>query len=159
MLARKERCYRALGLLWLAVTLIPPTLAWAAEALPTQDTHTAGVVAEITEATRKQGVLSVKIRLRNTSSKEARIDVLGYMGRYPQYYVVADAKKYFILHDSEKVPLASSSDQAGFLRADISPGGTWTWWAKYPAPPAAVKTMSYYTPIAPPFDDVPIADR
>ncbi len=157
MFASKKR-YRALGLLWLVGMSIPPTLAGAADALPTQDTNTAGIVAEFTEAKRKEGVLNVKLRLRNTSSQKTNIYVISSRN-YDHYYVVADGKKYFILRDSEKVRLSPSADGGGNLYITIPPGGSWTWWAKYPAPPATVKTMTYFSPIAPPFDDVPITDR
>jgi hypothetical protein len=32
------------------------------------------------------------------------------------------------------------------------------WYAKYPAPPAEVKKVSYYTRATPPFEDVPVSD-
>jgi hypothetical protein len=77
---------------------------------------------------------------------------------YDEYYVTAASKKYFVLTDSEKVPLASAADSFGSLSVNVPKAGSWTWWAKYPAPPAEIKTITYYTAITPPFEDIPISD-
>ncbi len=135
-----------------------PTAPAAAAPLQTQDANTPGVVAELTECKRKEGVLTVKVRFRNSSSDEARLNVIS--GRnFDEYYVTAKSKKYFILRDSEKTPLAPAADGFGGLAVKLPASGSWTWWAKYPAPPADVKTISYFTPLGPPFEDVPITDQ
>jgi len=41
----------------------------------------------------------------------------------------------------------------------LAPGGSYQWYAKYPAPPASVKSLTFYTRWTPPFDDVPITDK
>jgi hypothetical protein len=134
-----------------------PTAPAAAAPLQTQDTNVSGVVAELTECKRKEGVLTVKIRFRNTSGAEARVDLIS--GRnYDQYYVTAQSKKYFILRDSEQTPLAPATDGFGGLGVKLPANGTWTWWAKYPAPPPEVKSVSYFTPLGAPFEDVPVTD-
>jgi hypothetical protein len=125
-----------------------------------QDTNDTGVVAELTECSRKDGVLTVKVRLRNTSTANAAFTVVESESDFSKFYVTAANKKYFILTDSEKVPLAPQLD-AGYpwIKAKIAPGGSYQWYAKYPAPPASVKTITYYTRWTPPFDDVPITDK
>ncbi len=122
-----------------------------------------GVVAEIVQCKRDAGVLSIRMRLRNTGSEDASITLVG-SGNYDQYYVTAGSKKYFILRDTEKVPLASPINHragepafAGVV-ANLPKGGSYTWYAKYPAPPVDVKKINYYTPITVPFEDVPIND-
>jgi hypothetical protein len=126
-------------------------------AVPSQDSNISGIVAEITEAKRQEGVLTVRMRLRNTAADNVRVSLIS--GRnFDSYYVTAGSKKYFILRDSEKTPLAPEADGFGNLSTQIAKGGAYTWWAKYPAPPADVKKFSYFSPIAPPFDNVPIAD-
>ncbi len=124
---------------------------------PKQDTNISGVVAELVECKREDGQLSIKMRLVNTSDKDVRITPIGNRN-YDAYYLTAANKKYFVLRDSEKTPLAVQADASGSVYATIPKGGAWTWWAKYPAPPADVKKISYYTPITPPFDNVPIKD-
>lgn len=128
-----------------------------AQAIQSQETNIGGIVAEIVECKRQEGVLTVRMRLRNTSDKEIRIDVIS--GRnFDAYYVTAGSKKYLVLRDSEKTPLAPQVDAFGKVSADIAKGGTYLWWARYPAPPADVKKVSYFTPLTPPFDNIPIAD-
>jgi hypothetical protein len=126
--------------------------------LQSQESNIAGVLAEMTECRREDGVLSIKMRLRNTGAKATDVVVLSSGGpKYDSYYVMAGTKKYMILRDSEKSALASPPDFMTELRVNIAPGGSWTWWAKYPAPPAADTKINYMTPLAPPFDNVPIA--
>jgi len=121
------------------------------------DTNIAGVVAEVTECKRKEGVLSLKVRFRNTGS--TRTDFRLIDGRnHDDLYVTAAAKKYFVLRDSEKTPVSAPTDGFGILKVELAPGGSWTWWAKYPAPPPEIKAVSYYLPISPPLEDIPISD-
>jgi hypothetical protein len=51
-----------------------------------------------------------------------------------------------------------SRTRGGNVSVSLAPDATWTWWAKYPAPPAEVKSVSYFTSVAPPFEDIPITD-
>jgi hypothetical protein len=126
-------------------------------ALASGDTNVSGVVAEVTECKRKEGVLSIKVRFRNTSEAEADFNIID--GRnYDMLYVTAADKKYFVLRDTEKTPLASDAGSFGTLRVKLAPGGTWTWWAKYPAPPPEIKSVSYYIPVGPPIEDIPVID-
>ena len=137
----------------------PPPPRSGAATIQSQDTNVTGVVAELSECSRKDGVLTVKVRLHNTSTAKVVFRVI-QARNYAKFYVTAENKKYFILTDSEKVPLATQADQfAGHLDASIVPGGGYQWYAKYPAPPPSAKTLTLYTPWAPPFDDVPITDK
>ena len=119
--------------------------------------NVAGVAAEVVEARRKDGVLTIQVRYRNTSDKALTFYPLSG-AKFDAYYVTAEDKKYLVLRDEENRPLAPQVNPAGDVYASLQPGASFTWWAKYPAPPAAVKKISYYTPITPPFDDVPITD-
>lgn len=121
------------------------------------ETNIDGVTAEVTECRRKEGVLSIRLRLKNTGEKDVRVTLIGTRD-YDKYYVTAENKKYFVLRDSEKVPLAPAADPGGAVYANIAKGGGYTWWAKYPAPPPTVKKVTYYTLIAPPIEDIPIQD-
>ena len=40
----------------------------------------------------------------------------------------------------------------------LQPGGTYTIWMKFPAPPADVKTVTLQVPGVPPFEDLAIQD-
>jgi hypothetical protein len=128
-----------------------------AEPLQVQETNEAGVVAEFVECKRKEGVLSVRIRFRNTGTQAADWYLVSG-GKYDELYVTAEAKKYLVLRDSEQVPLASPGS-GGYVRVALKPGGSWLWWAKYPAPPANVKKINYHMPDVAPFEDIPVTDQ
>ena len=131
-------------------------------AIQSQDINQAGVTADLVEAKRSDQVLSIKIRLKNTEAKVAHVKI--YEGnaqrKIDAFYVQAEGKKYLVLRDTEKVALAVPADSYdGTLAPNIAPGATFTFWAKYPAPPANIKKFSFYWPLGAPFDDVPITDK
>ena len=132
---------------------------WAqdADVIQSQDTNIGGIVTEIIQCKRKNGVLTIKMRLRNTSDKKKGVSITDGSAAYDKYYLTAGDKKYFILRDSEKVPLATQ-DNGNYVNPDIDKDDTFTWWAKYPAPPADVKTITFYTGLTAPFEDLPITD-
>jgi hypothetical protein len=137
----------------------PPAVAQAVNPIQSQETNTAGISAELIECKREDGVLTIRLRLRNTADKKVRLDLIGGFGpKYDDYYVTAGNKKYFILRDSEQQALATQTNVGINVVVDLDRGDTYVWWAKYPAPPAEVKKVSYYTPLAPPFENVPIKD-
>jgi hypothetical protein len=154
---------RAVRRAWALIPIVTVSAAVApvqaqAPALQSQDLNTAGFVAELTEARRSEGVLSLKIRIKNNGAKPERLNI--YKDRNSaDFYVQAESKKYFMLTDTEKVPLTAAWDGMGYLHPQVAPGASYTWWAKYPAPPASVKKFSFYWPLGAPFDDVPITDK
>jgi hypothetical protein len=132
-----------------------PTAAPAtATVLQVQEVNEPGMLAELTEATRKDGVLTVKIRFRNTGTDPLHHAFETGHGRYERFYVTAGTQKYFVLKDTEGEPLAPK-----YLDVNLDPGATSTWWAKFPAPPSSETTIDLVIPDAPPFEDIPIADR
>jgi len=78
---------------------------------------------------------------------------------YDAYYAVAAGKKYLVLRDSEKQPLAVAAGGTGVVSVHLEKAGTFLWWAKYPAPPPDVKKITYVTPLGAPFENVPISDQ
>jgi len=122
-------------------------------AIQSQDLNAPEVSADLIEAKRSDGVLSIRVRLKNTGRKEQALHF--NLARYAdKFYVQAENKKYFVLRDTEKVPLGDPVDYAR-----VKPGTSYTFWAKYPAPPANIKKFGFYWPLGAPFDDVPIADK
>lgn len=134
-----------------------PVPAQEAGVLQSQETNESGITAEITEAKRKEGVLTIKMRLRNTGGGEADVTMTDGPASFDNYYVTAGDKKYFVLRDSEGKAIATN-DQDGYITARVKKDGTYTWWAKFPAPPAEVASVTFYTPIAPPFEDLPVGE-
>lgn len=122
--------------------------------LQVQEVNEPGMLAELTEVTRKDGVLTVKIRFRNTGTEDTYHGFETQHGRYEYFYVTAGDQKYFVLKDSEGEPLAPK-----YLNVSLDPGATSTWWAKFPAPPASETTIDLVIPDTPPFEDIPISDR
>jgi hypothetical protein len=111
--------------------------------------------AELYECKRKEGVLTIKVRFKAAGSR-ADIDL-----PYNDTYVVdvASGKKYLVLRDSDKVPVATPTEGwRDRVRTAIEPGGTFTAWWKFPAPPPAAKKISFFLPKSEPFEDVPITD-
>lgn len=152
----------ALGILSLAaLAASPATHHAAAQDVPAvsapQETAKAGLQAEIIECKRQDGVLSIKLRLRNTGDKDTDLTLIENRNFY-QYFVTAGGKKYLLLEDSEHVPLATPTSGSGALNVKIAKGGTWVWWGRYPAPPAEIKKVSFYTPVTPPFDGVLVSE-
>lgn len=124
--------------------------------IQTQETNFSGVVAELTECKRKEGVLSLKVRFRNTSDAPIRVYLYGAhtrKGEIDKFYVTGDSKKYFTLKDTEQEALASEE-----LDEDLKKGETFTWWVKFPAPPVEIKKVNVIMPKVTPFEDVPITD-
>jgi len=133
----------------------------ASDVIQSQDMNTAGVVGEVIQCRRAEGVLSIRVRLRNNSSKEAKV-YLVENSEYERIYVTAANKKYFILKDAEGTYLTPAADYNCGSRgvcARLGPGDTYTWWAKFPAPPTDVKKLNLITPAGPPFEDIPITDK
>ena len=128
--------------------------------IQTQETSQEGLVAELTECRRAEGVLTIKVRFRNTSTKQSHLKFTNWNapGDNEKFYVTAGKKKYFMLKDSEGTYLSSNSS-SNPAELNLEPGKTFLWWAKYPAPSADVKKINFMMPVTPPFEDVPITDR
>jgi hypothetical protein len=137
-----------------------PPAAEQAGVIQTQETNTGGMVGELTECRRHEGVLTIKLRFRNTTNKRADLKLTAYndRGDFEKFYVTAGAKKLFILKDTEGIYLSSLSASNGVVLA-LEPGQTSLWWAKYPAPSPDVKKINLITPVAPPFEDILITDK
>lgn len=135
-----------------------PAAAQSGKPLATRELDVEGVVAEVTESVRKEGVLTVRVKLRNTGERPAKI-LLTDAGRYDANYITSGDTKYVVMRDVRGRVVATPMDGGGWLEARIRPRGSWSWWAKFPAPPAERKTYTLYLKIGPPIEDVPIIDK
>ena len=136
--------------------------AASSDIIQSQDTNIAGVVGELIQCKRSGGVLSLKIRFHNTSGAPISFYVLPPNVSYEKFYVTAASKKYFILKDSDGTYLAPGSDYSCGMPGvceKLAAGQSNTWWAKFPAPSADVTKVGLFTPVTPPFDDIPITDN
>jgi hypothetical protein len=128
------------------------------ETLASTELDVPGVVAEVFESGRKEGVLTVRVRFRNTGSETASF-TLAKAGNYGDNYVTAADTKYPVMRDSSNYVVATPMDPGGELSASIPKGGTWNWWAKFAAPPVGVSTYTLYLKVGPPVEDIPIIDK
>jgi hypothetical protein len=146
----------------LSAGVLPPGIAPAAAQVKAltdaQDVNgVSGVVAEIVQCKRGDGMLSLRMRLRNTGDSDVK-DFHLVANNYDQFYFVAQSKKYFVLRDTDRTPLATPYNSNSDVYITIPKGGSYTWYAKYPAPPDAVKKVSFYSPVTAPFEDIAISD-
>ena len=153
-----------MGLLLVASTLAPgaagQTPASAAKPLATRELDVEGVVAEVIESVRQDGLLTVRVRLRNTGATPAKVSLAdGGMSYHIQNYIVAGDTRYDIMRDTAGNVLATPRDGGGSLSATIPPKGTFAWWANYAAPPAAQKSYTLYLKVGPPISGIPIIDK
>jgi len=127
--------------------------------IQSQETNTPGVVGELIQCSRSDGVLSVKIRFHNTTGTPVNFYVLGTNISYDRFYLAAASKKYFILKDSDGTELAPGGDYSCGMPGvceKLAAGQSNTWWAKFPAPSADVTKLDLFTPVTPPFEGIPI---
>ena len=141
-----------------AATAIPVLAQPADKPLAKRDLDTEGIVAEVIESNRKDGVLTVRVRFRNTTDKPIKF-LLVPSGRYDDNYISAATTKYQVIRDSKRNPVATPTDGGGWVEPTIKAKGSWSWWAKFPAPPADQKSYTLYLKVGPPIEDVPIVDK
>jgi hypothetical protein len=130
-----------------------------AKPLATRELDVDGVVAEVIESDRKEGVLTVRVRLRNTGDKPKKVLLVRGGQSYEAAYLSARDTKYTLITDTSQRVVATPTDGGGWLEPSIKPKGTWHWWGKFVAPPADVKRYTLYLKVGPPIEDVPIVDR
>lgn len=160
-------CSIALSVAFVLIAAAPAVLAQkpvpgarASAPLATRDLDVEGVVAEVIESVRTGDTLSVRVRLRNTGPAPAKVMLArGGQSYHTANYLVAGDTRYEILRDTAGNVLATPRDGGGWLEPTIRPGGTFSWWATYPAPPAALNAYTLYLNVGPPIPDVPIVDK
>lgn len=128
------------------------------KSLASRELDVEGVVANVIESNRKDGVLTVRVRFRNDGEKPAKLSLVNAQG-YVHTYILSGKTKYALLQDDKGNQLATPRDGGGWLEPTIKPKATWSWWGKFPAPPADQKTYALYLKVGPPIDDIPIADK
>jgi hypothetical protein len=147
--------------------LIPVAAALLALALPAaaqtdkplaSTTLDDGVIAEVMESSRKDDVLTVRVRFRNPGEKAVKVKLVDAQG-YVHTYVSAGNTKYPLIKDTSGKEVATPRDGGGWLEPSVKPKGSWGWWGKFPAPPASQKSYTLYFKSGPPIDNVPIVDK
>jgi hypothetical protein len=118
-----------------------------------------GLTLDLISVERKGNVLTVKWSIRNDGKERKRID-LDLAGDRATSYVVDEENgaKYFTLTDRDGVLLATEHEYDGIYE-EVEPGQTKRFWAKYPAPPPAVKSVNILFTNTEPFESIAITDK
>src|SRR5687767_12599194 len=113
-----------------------------------------GLNVDLLSVERKGSVLTVKWAVRNTGTKSAYAD-MDLAGKGATSYLVDEENgtKYFALTDKEGYLLATEHEYEGIWES-IEAGETKRFWAKFPAPPPAVKTLNILFSETEPFESI-----
>lgn len=118
-----------------------------------------GLNLDLLSVERKGAVVTVKWAVRNDGKGEQRA-MFVLDGKKATTYLVDEENgtKYFALSDKEGQLLATEDEYDGIWEA-VAPGQTKRFWAKFPAPPPAVKTINVLFSDADPFESIAITDK
>lgn len=118
-----------------------------------------GLTIDLLSVERKGNVVTVKWTVRNDGSKTAYAD-LNLAGKSATTYLVDEENgtKYFALTDKEGYLLATEHEYDGIYES-IDAGKAKRFWAKFPAPPPAVKTINILFTDADPFESIAITEK
>ncbi|PAU74569.1 hypothetical protein [Halomonas salipaludis] len=145
------------------LALFVTTAAQAEEPLAEAELSSGLAIAQVTEASRADGVLTVRVGFvapegaRNTTQSE-RETIYGSVSRnvYRQdLYIIAGENRHLLLADTEGTPLTVRTLQ--ITRDGDRVSGTW--WGKFPAPEEDIESFSLALPGGMLFDNVPISDE
>lgn len=136
-----------------------------AAALATVPMNIDGLEIDVTGVERRNSVLTIKWTVRNTSEKQQDV-AFALVENNPTTYLVDEESgtKYFVLTDKEGKVLATEhtwvkSGSYG-IGEPVKPGSPMRFWAKFPAPPPAVKAINIlFTDASEPLEAVPITDK
>ena len=133
--------------------------------LATVDSNVDGVTIDLNSVERKGNVLTVKWTVTNKSEKNQQLEFpLSGKGSISSYLVDEESgTKYYALTDKEGHTLATEHKYIGSDTYGISQyvdaGKKAKYWAKFPAPPPAVKTINVLFTAAEPIEGVAITDK
>jgi hypothetical protein len=136
----------------------------AAKPLASAPTNWDGISIDLMSVERKGSILTVKWAVKNAGAKPARPQ-FGLTGRDQTTYLLDEESgtKYYALTDKEKNTLASEHSYIGAdtygIDGHVEPGGSARYWAKFPAPPPAVKTINVFFSKTEPFEGIAITDK
>jgi hypothetical protein len=118
-----------------------------------------GLTIDLLSVERKGAVVTVKWAVRNGGAKTGTA-MFVLDGKKATTYLVDEENgtKYFALSDKEGQLLASEDEYDGIWES-VEQGQTKRFWAKFPAPPPAVKSINVLFSDADPFESIAITDK
>ena len=151
--------------LLLAVAALGPAAAHAAsvQAQASAPTNWPGVELHLMSIERKGNVLTVKWAVTNGDDGGQSVR-FGLTSKATTYLVDEEnGTKYYALTDQDGNALASEHDyidgNTWGISDTLEAGATARYWAKFPAPPPEVTTLTVLFDQTEPFEEVPITDR
>lgn len=149
----------------LAALLAPaaPAQAAPAEPLASAPANWPGVEVSLMALERKGNVLTVKWAVSNGGDEQATLR-FGLTSKATSYLVDEEnGTKYYVLTDQDGNALASEhayiDGNTWGISDYLEAGATVRYWAKFPAPPPEVKTLTVLFDQTEPFEEVPITDK
>jgi hypothetical protein len=149
----------------LAALLAPaaPAQAAPAEPLASAPTNWPDVEVALMALERKGNVLTVKWAVTNGGDERSSVR-FGLTSQATSYLVDEEnGTKYYVLTDQDGNALASEhtwiDGNTWGVSDTLEPGATARYWAKFPAPPPEVKTLTVLFDQTEPFEEVPITDK
>lgn len=141
------------------VLVFAVTLPLLAANLGSAPMNVDGLTLDLLSVERRGSVLTVKWAVRNEGKKSETV-MLKLAGKSATSYVVDEESgtKYFALTDKEGQLLATEHEYEGIWES-IAEGQTKRFWAKFPAPPPAVKSINVLFSDTEPFESIAITDK
>jgi hypothetical protein len=129
------------------------------------ESNVEGVTIDLNSLERKGNVLTLKWTVTNNSDKTATVQYgMTGTGSVSTYLVDEESgTKYYALTDKEGNTLASEHAYCGSnvygISQYVNAGKKMKYWAKFPAPPPAVKTINVLFTQAEPFEGIAITEK
>lgn len=136
------------------------TLPVAAANLGSSPMNIEGLTIDLLSVERKGAVVTVKWAVRADAQGKGGKVMFVLDGKKATSYLVDEENgtKYFALTDKEGQLLASEDEYDGIWET-VDAGKTKRFWAKFPAPPPAVKTINVLFSDADPLESIAITDK
>ncbi|MDE0952799.1 MAG: hypothetical protein OSA45_16175 [Halioglobus sp.] len=158
---KKQYRLRAL-ILTLLLAIFGYSPAWAADSVQTQMSLSGDLDVDVLKASVLDDVFTVVLAYRNNGETDAKIKY-----KVDEVYFIDDIekKKYHVLKDSknEWIGAPISRGQVGIgwpggvSAMEITAGGKKLVWFKFPAPPAAAKSLTLVIPDVLPFEELAVS--
>src|SRR5258706_13224661 len=112
---------KAIAILAGAAMVATVAVAQDKKPLQVQETNFEGITAEVTEVSRKEGVLTVKVRYRNTGAKARHVNVVGGSEEVNKLYVTSGNNRRLHLREGQKYPHMTPGTNIDTVDRSINP--------------------------------------
>lgn len=132
------------------------SIGFAGEVIQTQESQWDGIEADLTSVKARNGIITVKVKLRNTGTKAQGVKI-----HYDGCYLVDETsqKKYYALKDSDGLYIAgpaSDEQKGGRFWFDVPAGKAKSLWIKFPEPTDGPETLTISLEGVFPFEDIAV---